>query len=692
MEINRNTLVRRHNPVIQSFDKYDSLTIGNGEFAMTVDATGLQTFPDIYSDGGVPLGTMSNWGWHEFPNPNQYTQENFPLTYLSTFSGREIGFPYSPWLQKKDPHTEWLRNNPHRLHLGLLQFRFLNSFGEIAAPSDIHIAEQVLDLWTGVITSRFTIFDSPVVVTTLCHPQRDMIAVHVESALLLTEQLHIQIHFPYGSPYGAGVDWNSSEQHSTTVQRSDENHQAIFERCLDDTRYFVYCQGSHGSFENDLKDAHLFYFKPLSTSTSVDFVCHFTPNPTEDALPQFAKIREQSESYWSAFWKNGAAVELIESKDERAKELERRIILSQYLTAVNSSGALPPQESGLIHNSWSGKFHLEMHWWHSVHFALWGRIELLENSLSWYQSLLPNARKLAETQGYKGARWPKCVGPDGINAPCYIEPFLIWQQPHPIYYAELIYRQRPDGSTLQTYQDIVFESAQFMASFAEWDAKNQRYVLGPPMAPAQEIYDHTVTMNSPLELTYWRYGLEIAQTWRERLGMGRNETWDHILKHLSALPMRDGLYVGTETFPDTFTNENFVKDHPTMVASYGMLPGQNIDKEAMRNTLHTIMQVWNWPHSWGWDYPMLAMTAARLGEGNLAIDCLLLQKGKNTYLPNGHNFQHGGLPVYLPGNGGLLTAVALMAAGWDGAPEVNAPGFPQDGSWVVRHEGLKKMP
>jgi len=33
--------------------------------------------------------------------------------------------------------------------------------------------------------------------------------------------------------------------------------------------------------------------------------------------------------------------------------------------------------------------------------------------------------------------------------------------------------------------------------------------------------------------------------------------------------------------------------------------------------------------------------------------------------------------------------VAMMAAGWDGAPDKNAPGFPDDGSWTVRLEGLK---
>ncbi len=89
---------------------------------------------------------------------------------------------------------------------------------------------------------------------------------------------------------------------------------------------------------------------------------------------------------------------------------------------------------------------------------------------------------------------------------------------------------------------------------------------------------------------------------------------------------------------------------------------------------------------------MIAMTAARLGEPNLAIDALLMDTPKNTYLPNGHNYQTESLPIYLPGNGGLLTAVAMMAAGWDGCPDEHAPGFPHNGQWTVKYQNLKKMP
>jgi len=89
---------------------------------------------------------------------------------------------------------------------------------------------------------------------------------------------------------------------------------------------------------------------------------------------------------------------------------------------------------------------------------------------------------------------------------------------------------------------------------------------------------------------------------------------------------------------------------------------------------------------------MTAMTAARLGEQKSAVDVLLMDVVKNTYLPNGHNYQTDGLSIYLPGNGGLLIAIAMMAAGWDNCPPIHAPGFPQDGSWTVKWEGLSPMP
>jgi hypothetical protein len=130
-----------------------------------------------------------------------------------------------------------------------------------------------------------------------------------------------------------------------------------------------------------------------------------------------------------------------------------------------------------------------------------------------------------------------------------------------------------------------------------------------------------------------------------------------------------------------------------MLAALGMLPPTPlIDGDVMRRTLQDVKTNWDWSSTWGWDYPVMAMTAARLGQGNDAVDALLLDAPKNHYLANGHNYQRPNLPLYLPGNGGLLYATALMAAGWDGAPKRNAPGFPQNGKWLVRSEGFLRAP
>ncbi|HEX3730682.1 MAG TPA: hypothetical protein VHV47_12805, partial [Opitutaceae bacterium] len=133
-------------------------------------------------------------------------------------------------------------------------------------------------------------------------------------------------------------------------------------------------------------------------------------------------------------------------------------------------------------------------------------------------------------------------------------------------------------------------------------------------------------------------------------------------------------------------------DHPSFLLALGMLPGDGVAPATMRRTLDAVRASWDWETKiWGWDYPMMAMTAARLGDSELAVDLLLKDGPNNHYLPNGHCPQRGDLMLYLPANGALLSAVALMAGGWDGA-EGSAPGFPHDGRWNVRVEGMLPLP
>jgi hypothetical protein len=176
------------------------------------------------------------------------------------------------------------------------------------------------------------------------------------------------------------------------------------------------------------------------------------------------------------------------------------------------------------------------------------------------------------------------------------------------------------------------------------------------------------------------------------MGLKRNLQWDEMIDKLSPLAYQDKLYLAAETATDTYKDIRFTSDHMAVLGAYGILPRCPLVRtDYMQNTLNWIWTNWNWGKTWGWDYPMTAMNAARLGDGEKAVGALLMDKRTNTYLVNGHNYQDSRLRIYLPGNGGLLTAISMMCAGWDGNKTKN-PGFPKDGKWNVKWEGLLPMP
>jgi hypothetical protein len=244
----------------------------------------------------------------------------------------------------------------------------------------------------------------------------------------------------------------------------------------------------------------------------------------------------------------------------------------------------------------------------------------------------------------------------------------------------------------------VLETADGIASMVYFDEKRGKYVLGPPLWIAQEIYDPASSQNPAFELSYWRWALGIAQQWRERLKLPRDKEWDDVIARLSPMPVKDGKYVALESHPDTWENVNSRRDHPSMLMPFGVLPGgPDVDRSTMARTLDAVLTSWDWEGKmWGWDYPMIAMTAARLGRPDLAMEILLRDGPNNRYTLSGHCPQGSGgrereIASYLPANSAFLSAVALMVAGWDGAKELY-PGIPKDGTWKVRFEGLRPLP
>jgi hypothetical protein len=680
-EIDRFALVTRHNIHNTSIDSLNSLSVGNGEFAFTVDITGLQTFPDYYAKG-ISLGTMSNWGWHTWPNPENYQLSDNYVAY--NVHGRQVDYVHQ-FSRGEDTRkieaSNWLRANPHRIHLGMIGLQITRKDGTVITLKDISNPVQDLDLWTGILESNFIVDGVPVKVITVCHPDNDMISVKISSELISMSRLKIKIHFPLGVSGQTGYDFNQPDLHTTNII-SDSNGEVLFERIQDNDRYYV--KAFYGNSKLAKGGPHLWYIEPDTTEAEYEFSCCFTKSLPGETDGSFDETENASSGSWHDFWSTGGAVDFSGCTDTRAFELERRVILSEYLTKIQCSGSLPPAETGLTYNTWYGKFHLEMHWWHAVHFALWQREDILEKQMEYYSRIIDRARQTAEHQGYDGVRWPKMTDPDGRESPSSVGTYLIWQQPHFIFFAELLYRNAKNKEeVLNKYKDIVFETAEFMASYAWYDSKGDRYTLGPILIPAQESLSKETTVNPPFELVYWYWGLKTAQEWKRRAGEMPVALWVDITKKISKLSVLDGLYLCSEDTKDSYQNPRYMSDHPIVSGIKGVMPDTRlVDDKILGNSLDTIVKKWNWNSTWGWDFPMLAMSAASIGRAEQAVDFLLMDAPKNRYLLNGHNFQDPSrLAIYLPGNGGLLTAIAKMCV-YDQ--------FPHNGKWNVRWENLNK--
>ena len=645
-------------------------------------------FPDAYQNG-IPLGTESEWGWHSFVDTADYKFEESLKDY--DVDGRKVSYS----VQMNEPArtknaVNWFRQNVHRLQLGNLGLEIKMKNGKLATIDDIKNIHQSLNMWTGEIHSQFTVENIPVDVITFCRQAKDAVAVKIESALIIENRLSVRVRLPYptGNFLDEGNDWSHENFHQSSLHETSYQS-AVITHSLDTTNYQLNLTWK-GIADISEKSKHYFLLKP-SSENSFEFSCEFASTGKYFDYPSFDKIKNENINTWKTFWTKGAFVDFSGSTDERAAELQRRIILSQYLTKIQCGGNMPPQETGLTYNSWYGKPHLEMHWWHGVHYALWNHIDILEKQMAWYKKVFDKAKGIAARQGYSGARWQKMTDPEGNESPSSVGSFLIWQQPHFITFAELCYREHSNKTTIDKYKELVFATADFMASYAHYDSVFKRYVLGKRLIPAQEVFKQDETFNPTYELSYWQWALSTAQQWRLRSGLSRNKKWDDVLNKLSPLPKQNGMYLATESATDSYTNPKYKTDHPAVLGAYGMLPyNKMLDTAIMKNTFDWVMQNWDWKTTWGWDYPMVAMTATRLNMPEKAMDALMMNVQKNTYLSDGHNYQDERLRLYLPGNGGLLTAIAVMCAGYDGATVAN-PGIPKNGKWKVKWEGLRKL-
>ena len=191
----------------QIFRSRACLSVGNGEFAFTADATGLQTFPEPYNV--IPLCTQSQWGWHSFPadgmKPSDLKLEMFDT------HGREVGYATGRPAKGQEKLVAWLRENPHRLHLGRISLCQRSSRRHQRYRADTGSLDRHAH-------QPFRVTGVPVVIETCCHPERDLLAVLDH---LAAHPSTVAIEFPYGSPDVPAADWKSPDRHRTVEDGTD---------------------------------------------------------------------------------------------------------------------------------------------------------------------------------------------------------------------------------------------------------------------------------------------------------------------------------------------------------------------------------------------------------------------------------------------------------------------------------------
>ncbi|CAM5312731.1 hypothetical protein [Streptomyces aurantiogriseus] len=722
MTLDRRQLVRRYNPVLTAPHPTDVLTVGNGDIAMTVDLSGLQTFPEFHElrpdprrvvddgeaglpahlprpfdrdDHQIPLRTQSTWGWYRTRTERAFLAHEATTSY-ETPRGRVTYLDRKRLHRAGDPIPDefaagsWFAFNPRRMHLGRLALGATPDGPRLDDPHRLTDARTELDLWTGTVHATYRLDGVPVAVTTVAHPVIHRFAVRLRSPLL-ARGLGVAWCFdpqpddlaPFELPLDEHVGWTQLSPGRWEAHRFVESSAYSVE--IETTGHLSrYDGGGRALVTTDQPELDVVVtLRPKERAASPTPAYRPSSADADVTASDFASVQETSARWWENHWLGGAAVSFEGSADERAEELERRVVLSQYLTAVNGAGATPPAETGLTYNTWTGKFHLEMHWWHAAHFALWGRGELLERSLGWYHDALAAARATAKRQGYRGARWPKQTDNSARESPSHIGVFLIWQQPHVIHLLELLHEEGRSTEFLREHYPLVEATADFMADFVE--ERDGAFTLPPPLIPAQESYlaDRLTNTDPTFELVYWSWALDVANAWRRRLGLPLRDDWERVARGMRRpLVLPDGTYAALATPPYLVR-----RDHPSMLMALGWLPDTGIvDPDVMGATLDAVWNHWDFHTSWGWDYPVMAMTAARLGDVGRALDALLFPSPKNQFLTNGHNPQMPGfLTLYLPANGGLLAAVAHIAAAVEGGAK------PPEG-WTIAAEGFGRQP
>ena len=389
--------------------------------------------PGSKADPFAPPQYNSFWDrWRVSGNRSAMRESWYPTGQAARGTGGPRAVPADSDLRAA---IAWRGLNPHRLSLGQIALRRVDGHGTTQAigAEELSDINQTLDLWSGVAHSRFSLGGTAVAVDTAVHGDADLVSATVDSPLAAAGKLGVALSFGGGTGDKSGANWTIPDAHSSEIVAArTASNSVLIRRTLDFDSYLVRVSFADGAELRRVGPHAFIIAKPASASRGAgpsgpsplwvsvafapekpeDGIVRFLPPqllnssddpvgswlpqrwalaaslmgaaaPTPPVLPSFAAVADSSASHWRDYWSRGGMIDLSKtfSVDARAAELERRVVLSLYLTGAQEAGFVFTSESGLIQNSWVGKFHMEMKMWHTAHFALRVHGQFLELEL-----------------------------------------------------------------------------------------------------------------------------------------------------------------------------------------------------------------------------------------------------------------------------------------------------------------------
>ena len=308
--IDRRALVTRHEPVLKHFDPESPLIRRQRRVRVHRRRHRPADFPETY-DETIPLGTLFALGLAHVAEPGTAGRSKSSVSAVR--HPRPAGRLRGHSGRRRTPEIAWLRANPHRLHLGQIGFRLTRRDGQPAAPRDLTEIHQTLELWDGVLVSRFTLDGEPVEVETVCHPPRDLIAVRVASPLVARAGSRSSSSSPT-APAQSRPPIGTSGAHQTTVlNRPAPNARRTSPDDSTTTRYRVEPLDAASDADGS-RSARIPAHARARLDQRWSSVATFTPDDrVELAIQSFDAARSPRE-HWNNFWTTGGAIDLSGSR------------------------------------------------------------------------------------------------------------------------------------------------------------------------------------------------------------------------------------------------------------------------------------------------------------------------------------------------------------------------------------------